>query len=77
MKHAISVVRSTSTKSLICENFKNEQSGIYNRYTLIIKIIAKVNTTAIMSSINKNNYIRYKEIEIPDAASRLNDDNFD
>jgi hypothetical protein len=33
MKHAISVVRSTSTKSLICENFKNEQSGIYNRYT--------------------------------------------
>jgi hypothetical protein len=77
MKHAISVVRSTSAKSLICENFDNEQSGIYNRYTLIIKIIAKVNATAIMSSINKNNLIRYKEIDIPDAVSRLNDDSFD
>lgn len=77
IKHAISVIRSTSNKFLIADILINERSGILKRFRLIKTEITRVIASAIISSINLTCCIRYKKIEKPDAESRLFEDSGD
>ena len=77
IKHAISVIRSTSNKFLISDILINERSGILKRFRLIKTEMARVIASAIISSINLTCCTRYKNIEIPDAVSRLYEDSGD